>query len=72
LESSGQLENTDTSTFTEGLCDFEDTTTRQPVRNDELAKMFKEHAKHDHGMDVSEEQAKEKVQVGMKEGNKEV
>jgi predicted small metal-binding protein len=28
---------------------------------DELAKTFKEHAHHDHGMEMSEEQAKMKV-----------
>ena len=30
---------------------------------DELAKMFKEHAKHQHSMELSEEEAREKVQA---------
>ena len=32
---------------------------------DELAKVFKEHAKHEHGMEMSEEEAKEKVKMGI-------
>jgi len=35
------------------------------LNEDELVKAFKEHAKHDHGMDLSEEQAREKVQKGI-------
>ena len=32
---------------------------------DELVKVFKEHAKHQHSMELSEEEAKEKVKKGM-------
>ncbi len=32
---------------------------------DELVKIFKEHVKHEHGMEMSEEEAKEKMKMGM-------